>query len=67
MAKIKVIHHTNVGITGTIRRNLQRTTNSYKHFQLHMEKKFLYYKNEFQTKHSIAHGEKTSCNDLFLL
>ncbi|KRX43094.1 hypothetical protein T03_1351 [Trichinella britovi] len=28
---IKVMHHTNVGITGTIRRNLQRTTISYKH------------------------------------
>ncbi|XP_003367100.1 conserved hypothetical protein [Trichinella spiralis] len=33
------MHHTNVGITGTIRRNLQRTTISYKHIQLHMEKK----------------------------
>ncbi|XP_003371778.1 hypothetical protein Tsp_05435, partial [Trichinella spiralis] len=36
---IKVMHHTNIGITGTIRRNLQRTTISYKHIQLHMEKK----------------------------
>ncbi|KRY07535.1 hypothetical protein T12_12244 [Trichinella patagoniensis] len=38
IANIKVIHHTNVSITGTIRRNLQRTTISYKHIQLHMEK-----------------------------
>ncbi|KRX12983.1 hypothetical protein T07_11794, partial [Trichinella nelsoni] len=37
--KIKVIHHSNVGITGTIRKNLQRATISYKHIQLHMEKK----------------------------
>ncbi|KRX12982.1 hypothetical protein T07_9592 [Trichinella nelsoni] len=36
--KIKVIHHSNVGITGTIRKNLQRATISYKHIQLHMEK-----------------------------
>ncbi|KRZ85194.1 hypothetical protein T08_13734 [Trichinella sp. T8] len=47
IANIKVMHHTNVSITGTIRRNLQRTTIS--------------------CKHSIAHGEKTSCNDLFHL
>ncbi|XP_003368585.1 conserved hypothetical protein [Trichinella spiralis] len=39
IANIKVMHHTNIGITGTIRRNLQRTTISYKHIQLHMEKK----------------------------
>ncbi|KRX12696.1 hypothetical protein T07_3817, partial [Trichinella nelsoni] len=38
IANIKVMHHTNIGITGTIRRNLQRTTISYKHIQLHMEK-----------------------------
>ncbi|KRX79768.1 hypothetical protein T06_13338 [Trichinella sp. T6] len=38
IANIKVMHHTNVGISGTIRRNLQRTTISYKHIQLHMEK-----------------------------
>ncbi|KRY26563.1 hypothetical protein T01_15523, partial [Trichinella spiralis] len=37
-SEIKVMHHINVGITGTIRRNLQRTTISYKHIQLHMEK-----------------------------
>ncbi|KRX33677.1 hypothetical protein T05_15932 [Trichinella murrelli] len=28
---LKVMHHTNVGITGTIGRNLRRTTISYKH------------------------------------
>ncbi|KAL1231519.1 Gamma-glutamyl phosphate reductase [Trichinella spiralis] len=38
LKEMKVIHHSNVGITGTIRRNLQRTTISYKHIQLHMEK-----------------------------
>ncbi|KRZ65014.1 hypothetical protein T08_16445, partial [Trichinella sp. T8] len=32
------MHHTNVRITGTIRRNLQITTISYKLIQLHMEK-----------------------------
>ncbi|KRY44928.1 hypothetical protein T03_16287, partial [Trichinella britovi] len=37
---IKVIHHINVSITGTIRRNLQRTTISYKHSIAHGEKKF---------------------------
>ncbi|KRZ48186.1 hypothetical protein T02_11763 [Trichinella nativa] len=37
---IKVIHHTNVSITGTIRRNLQRTTISYKHSIAHGEKFF---------------------------
>ncbi|KRX48224.1 hypothetical protein T05_14194, partial [Trichinella murrelli] len=42
IANIKVMHHTNVGISGTIRRNLQRTTISYKHIQLHMEKNSFY-------------------------
>ncbi|KRX73961.1 hypothetical protein T06_12424, partial [Trichinella sp. T6] len=37
-ANIKVIHYTNVSITGTIRRNLQRTTISYKHSIAHGEK-----------------------------
>ncbi|KRZ81991.1 hypothetical protein T08_7602 [Trichinella sp. T8] len=40
IANIKVIHHTNVSITGTIRRNLQRTTISYKHSIAHGEKFF---------------------------
>ncbi|KRX41089.1 hypothetical protein T05_10402, partial [Trichinella murrelli] len=39
IANIKVIHHTNVSITGTIRRNLQRTTISYKHSIAHGEKR----------------------------
>ncbi|KRX49322.1 hypothetical protein T09_3683 [Trichinella sp. T9] len=30
-SEIKVMHHTNVGITGTIGRNLRTTTISYKH------------------------------------
>ncbi|KRY07360.1 hypothetical protein T12_6995, partial [Trichinella patagoniensis] len=38
IANIKVIHHSNVSITGTIRRNLQRTTISYKHSIAHGEK-----------------------------
>ncbi|KRZ53581.1 hypothetical protein T02_9802 [Trichinella nativa] len=38
VANIKVIHYTNVSITGTIRRNLQRTTISYKHSIAHGEK-----------------------------
>ncbi|KRY61169.1 hypothetical protein T03_17414 [Trichinella britovi] len=37
-SEIKDMHHTNVRITGTIRRNLQITTISYKLIQLHMEK-----------------------------
>ncbi|KRX85029.1 hypothetical protein T06_6163 [Trichinella sp. T6] len=36
--KIKDMHHTNVRITGTIRRNPQITTISYKLIHLHMEK-----------------------------
>ncbi|KRX32283.1 hypothetical protein T09_950 [Trichinella sp. T9] len=32
------MHHTNVGITGAIRRNLQRTTISCKHSIAHGEK-----------------------------
>ncbi|KRY26566.1 hypothetical protein T01_14486 [Trichinella spiralis] len=54
-SEIKVMHHINVGITGTIRRNLQRTTISYKHIQLHMEKKqvvticFFYNNNKDET------------------
>ncbi|KRX41113.1 hypothetical protein T05_7849 [Trichinella murrelli] len=37
---IKVMHHTNVSITGAIRRNLQRTTISCKHSIAHGEKSF---------------------------
>ncbi|KRY44046.1 hypothetical protein T03_10747 [Trichinella britovi] len=40
IANIKVIHHTNVSINGTIHRNLQRTTISYKHSIAHGEKFF---------------------------
>ncbi|KRX65885.1 hypothetical protein T09_5981 [Trichinella sp. T9] len=36
--EIKDMQHTNVRITGTIRRNLQITTISHKLIQLHMEK-----------------------------
>ncbi|KRX83850.1 hypothetical protein T06_9112 [Trichinella sp. T6] len=40
IANIKVIHHTNVSINGTIHRNLQRTqSNIHRSIQLHMEKK----------------------------
>ncbi|KRX33107.1 hypothetical protein T05_15389 [Trichinella murrelli] len=40
IANIKVMHHTNVSITGAIRRNLQRTTISCKHSIAHGEKFF---------------------------
>ncbi|KRZ53577.1 hypothetical protein T02_7062 [Trichinella nativa] len=38
LKEIKDMHHTNVRITGTIRRNPQITTISYKLIHLHMEK-----------------------------
>ncbi|KRX57617.1 hypothetical protein T09_4452, partial [Trichinella sp. T9] len=43
--EIKDMQHTNVRITGTIRRNLQITTISHKLIQLHMEKTWRIFSN----------------------
>ncbi|KRY17188.1 hypothetical protein T12_423 [Trichinella patagoniensis] len=62
IAKNKVIHHTNVSITGTIRRNLQRTTISYKHSIAHGEKlqRFVssYNNNKDETILAVSNNEK---------